>query len=189
MQHPKQHEPDDHTPIRDHHDTTAERHLAATLAVQLWHGRDPADSDPDTAHQRSANRIYRWLTGAVTWHAHLGPRVDQATGQPTHHHQKGSSMKDTEKAELVITAEDARGFPTAVPADVTATSADTTIATVSDPDADNKRWVMPAGPGSTVVTVDWPDSPTGDQQGTVAVDVTTGDATSLQVSLGTPVPQ
>lgn len=54
---------------------------------------------------------------------------------------------------------------------------------------DGVRWAVAGTPGSTVITADWPDSPSGDLPGTLAVDVTAGDATSLVVTAGAPVPQ
>jgi len=97
-------------------------------------------------------------------------------------------MKDTEKAPITVTAEDAKGQVTASVTDVTFTSADPTIATITT-DPDGTVWVVAGNPGSTVITADWPDSPGGDLQGTLAVDVTAGDATSLTITTGAPVAQ
>lgn len=96
-------------------------------------------------------------------------------------------MKDTEKAQITVTGSDAKQQPTAVGTDLAITSADTNVATIVT-DATG-TWVVAGNPGSTTISVDWPDSPNGDLAGTVAVDVTTGDATSLVITLGTPVAQ
>lgn len=97
-------------------------------------------------------------------------------------------MKDTEKAQLTVTAEDAKGQVTATPGDVTFTSSDESVVTIST-DADGTIWAVAGNPGSAVITGDWPDSPAGDLQGTLAVDVTAGDAVSLTITAGTPVAQ
>lgn len=97
-------------------------------------------------------------------------------------------MKDTGKFPITITAEDAKLQPTTAGTDITFTSADTNIATITT-DPDGTVWVVAGLPGSTVITADWPDSPGGDIQGTLAVDVTAGDATSLVITAGAEVPQ
>lgn len=142
----------------------------------------------DQALLTTASGIYGWLLGPVALVISLGPPVDQTTGQPSAT-PTGGPMKDSDKCPLIIQARDAKQQLTTVGADVTVTVADTTVATVTDPDADGIRWVVFGLPGSTVLTVDWPDSPSGDLPGTVAIDVTAGDATSLEVTLGDPVPQ
>lgn len=141
----------------------------------------------DQALLTTASGIYGWLLGPVQLVITAGPPVDQATGQPTGTPQ-GGPMKDTEKIELTVTGLDAKGQPTTVGTDINWSSADTSICTVLT-DTDGKVWGVAGIPGSTVLTADWPDSPSGDLPGTVAVDVTAGDATSLQISLGTPVAQ
>lgn len=99
------------------------------------------------------------------------------------------AIKDTEKFKLTVQALDAKGNAVAPPTDVTFTSSDTNVVTISDPDANGDRWGVAGNPGSAVVTGDWPDSPHGDLQGTLAVDVTVGDAASLVVGAGDVVAQ
>jgi hypothetical protein len=98
------------------------------------------------------------------------------------------ALKDTEKIQLTVTAEDAKLQPTLAGADITFTSADTNIGTIVM-DGDGLTWFVAGLPGSTVITAEWPDSPSGLIQGTEAVDVLAGDATSIQVTAGAPVPQ
>jgi hypothetical protein len=98
------------------------------------------------------------------------------------------ALKDTEKIQLTVTAEDAKLQPTLAGADITFTSADTTIGTIVT-DADGSTWFVAGLPGSTVVTAEWPDSPSGSITGTLAADVLAGDATSIQINAGAPAPQ
>lgn len=100
-----------------------------------------------------------------------------------------AAYKDTDKFELTVNAFDAKQQPTDPPSDVTYTSADSTVVSITGPDADGKWWGVAGNPGSTVVTVDWPTSPTGDIQGTGAVDITAGDAASIEVVFGPAMPQ
>lgn len=99
------------------------------------------------------------------------------------------AIKDTEKFKLTVQALDAKGNAVTAPTDVTFTSSDTNVLTISDPDTNGDRWGVGGNPGSAVITGDWPDSPHGDLQGTLAVDVTTSDAASLVVEAGDAVPQ
>lgn len=98
------------------------------------------------------------------------------------------ALKDSEKIELTVTAEDAKLQPTLAGADINYTAADTNVGTIVT-DGDNRTWFVGGLPGSTVITSEWPDSPSGAIQGTLAVDVTAGDATSIQINAGAPVPQ
>lgn len=168
-----------------------ERAFALNLATQLhlnWYLAEGGDPHKVTA---TATVLWAWLTGPVKLVITAGPTIDQTTGQPTG--KPGgtimASLKDSQKFELTVGAEDAKNQATTPPTDVTYTSADTTIITITGPDADGKTWAVAGNPGSTVITGDWPDSPTGDVQGTIAVDVTAGDATSLSITAGTPVAQ
>lgn len=166
-------------------DYRSERIDALGYAVELH--KDALTCCDRAAHViRDANTLFRWLTAPIRLVLALGPRVDQETGTPTGN--EGDTMKDTEKAQLTVTAEDAKGQVTASGADITFTSADESIATITT-DPDGTIWVVAGVPGSTVITADWPDSPSGDLQGTLAVDVTAGDATSLVITTGDPVAQ
>jgi hypothetical protein len=166
-------------------DTSSERALALAQATALYAGRFTGGDSADTRFLATASAQYGWLTGPVALTITLGPAVDQATGRDTGN--EGDTLKDSEKALLNANAVDAKGQPTSAPTSLTYTSADETIATIVT-DADG-TWVVAGSPGSTVVTGDWPDSPSGDIQGTVAVDVTAGDAVSLSITLGAPVAQ
>lgn len=166
-------------------DTTNERALALTQTTALYAGRFTGGASHNSQFLETATAQYLWLTGPVALNITLGPAVDQDTGKPTGN--EGDTLKDSERALLAANAVDAKGQPTSAPTSLTYTSADETIATIVT-DADGS-WVVAGNPGSTVVTGDWPDSPSGDVQGTVAVDVTAGDAVSLAITLGTPVPQ
>jgi hypothetical protein len=166
-------------------DTSNERTLALVQATALYAGRFTGGSSHDQQFTATATALYKWLTGPAALVITLGPAVDQVTGRTTGN--EGDTLKDSEKALLSANAVDAKGNPTAAPTSLAYTSADTTIATIVT-DADGP-WVVAGSPGSTVVTGDWPDSPSGDVQGTVSVDVTSGDAVSLSITLGTPVAQ
>jgi hypothetical protein len=167
-------------------DTSSERALALVQATALYTTRFTGGTKSDKTFLATASAVYEWLTGPVTLSVRLGPRVDQTTGQPTGN-MGGNELKDTEKALVIIDAVDAKDNPTSVPTDVDVTVADAAVATVTQDDAG--WWVVAGSPGSTVGTVEWPSAPGGPISGTVAIDVTTGDAVSLRVTLGTPVPQ
>lgn len=170
-------------------DLTIPRRIALQHAVDLHRNDfDPGDGPLVLV---TANTLFGWLTGPITLVVTAGPAVDQTTGKFTGN-SGGTNMvalKDTEKFELTVTAEDAKGQVTAGPTDVTFTAADTAVLTITGPDADGKTWGIAGNPGSTVLTADWPDSPSGDIQGTLAVDVTVGDAVSLVIAAGAPVAQ
>jgi hypothetical protein len=169
-------------------DYSGERVDALAYAVELR----KHDIEPSIQRVlRDANGMFRWLTAPIRLVLTAGPALDQTTGNPSGN-EGGTTMvaiKDTEKFELTVTAEDAKGQVTAPPTDVTYTPADTTVISITGPDADGKTWGVGGVPGSTVITADWPDSPSGDLQGTLAVDVSAGDATSLVIAAGDPVPQ
>lgn len=167
-------------------DTSSERALALVQATALYAGRFTGGDPADTRFLATATAAYAFLVGPAALVITLGPPVDQATGKPTGN-PEGAPLKDTEKALLQANAVDAKGNPTTAPTSLTYTVADTTIATIVTDAAGS--WVVAGSPGSTVVTGDWPDSPTGDITGTAAVDVTAGNAVSLSITLGTPVPQ
>jgi hypothetical protein len=166
-------------------DTSSERALALVQTTALYATRFTGGTVHDEQFLATATAQYRWLTGPAALIITLGPAVDQVTGRTTGN--EGDTLKDSEKALLNANAVDAKGNPTSAPTSLNYTSADTTIATIVTDDAGT--WVVAGSPGSTVVTGDWPDSPSGDIQGTVAVDVTAGDAVSLNISLGAPVAQ
>lgn len=166
-------------------DTTNERALALTQTTALYTGRFTGGATHNDQFLETATAVYWWLTGPVALAITLGPAVDQTTGKPTGN--QGDTLKDSEKAQLNANAVDAKGQPTGAPTTLTYTSADESVATIVTDDTGT--WVVAGSPGSTVVTGDWPDSPSGDVQGTVAVDVTAGDAVSLSITLGAPVPQ
>lgn len=172
----------------DTRDLTHERELALAYAVEL---NTPAGAGADDGRLlATADAIFEWLT-AVDVTVTGGPEKDQTTGSYTG--QPGgmnmAAYTDNGKFELTVTAKDTKGQVTASGADVTFTSGDTTIVTIEGPDADGKTWGVCGLPGSTVVTADWPDSPKGDIKGTLAVDVTAGDAASIEVTAGPEVPQ
>jgi hypothetical protein len=166
-------------------DTTNERALALTQTTALYAARFTGGTTHNDQFLETATAVYGWLTGPVALAITLGPAVDQTTGKPTGN--QGDTLKDNEKALLQANAVDAKGQPTAAPTSLTYTSSDETVATIVT-DADG-TWVVAGSPGSVVITGDWPDSPSGDVQGTEAVDITAGDAVSLSITLGTPVPQ
>lgn len=172
-------------------DTSAERFAALEAARSLYGGSWNADRPQDEELLDTASAIYYWLTGPVQITVTAGPIVDQVTGNKSGN--PGGigivAMNDSEKFELTVTAEDAKGQITVGPTDITFTVADTNVVTISGPDADGKTWAVAGLPGSTVITADWPDSPGGAINGTLAVDVSAGTATSLVIGAGTPVPQ
>jgi hypothetical protein len=172
-------------------DLTTERHAALMLAVDLHQGVF-AQQDFNSAYVvATADLFWEFLTAPVALLIAAGRVVDQTTGRPSTN-PGGVSMvaiKDSEKFQLSVQAFDAKGNEVQAPTDVTFTSSDTTILTITDPDASGAVWAVAGNPGSATVTGDWPDSPHGDLQGTLAVDVTTGDAASLVVNAGAAEPQ
>jgi hypothetical protein len=166
-------------------DLGAERDAALAYAVDLHRIRyQRCDAQDVTA---TADRLFTWLTAPTHLVITPGPAIDQATGKPTG--GEGNPMKDTEKSQVSIVAEDAKNQPTNLGTDIQWSSADETIATVTTDPADGSVWVVAGTPGSTVITGTWPDSPAGSISGTLAVDVTAGDAVSLSITAGAPVPQ
>lgn len=172
-------------------DLTADRQAALVLAVEI-HQASFADEghDPQMVVD-TANAFWGYLTAAVALLVTARRVVDQTTGKPSTN-PGGTGMvaiKDSEKFELSVQALDAKGNQVQAPTDVTFTSADTSVVSISDPDANGAVWAVAGNPGSTTIDADWPDSPVGDLHGTLAVDVTVGDAASLVVQAGDPVPQ
>lgn len=169
-------------------DLTPTRELALQHAVDLHRTDFDAGDGPFVIE--TANILFGWLTGPIALRITAGPAVDQTTGQLTGNPggQDMVALKDTEKIQLTVTAEDAKLQPTLAGADITFTSADTTIGTIVT-DADGSTWFVAGLPGSTVVTAEWPDSPSGSITGTLAADVLAGDATSIQINAGAPAPQ
>jgi hypothetical protein len=167
-------------------DTSNERALALSQTTALYAGRFTGGASHDQQFLATASAQYEWLIGPVAISVTLGPIFDQETGQPTGN-AGGDTLKDSEKALLLISAVDAKGNPTSVPTDVTVTVDDQAVATVTQDDAG--WWVIAGSPGSTVGTGTWPSAPGGQITGTFAIDVTAGDAASLSITLGTPVAQ
>lgn len=170
-------------------DLTDDRRAALWLAVELH--RDSFMGGAATEIVATADAFWEFLTAPVSLLIIAGPVVDQTTGRPTGN-PGGTDMapvKDSDKFPLLVTALDSKQNPTTAPTDVTFSSSDTTVVTISDPDANGVKWAIAGQPGSAVITGDWPDSPHGDLQGTLAVDVTAGDAATLVITAGDPVPQ
>lgn len=170
-------------------DVTAERRIALASAVQLGAGGNfTGGPDANKNLIGTANALFNWLIAPVTLVITAGPAVDQTTGQLTGN-PGGDTMKDSEKIQLSVKGLDAKGQDAVIGTDITFTSADTAVATIVTDPADGSVWVVAGTPGSTVITADWPDSPSGDLPGTLAVDVTAGNATSLVITAGDPVAQ
>jgi hypothetical protein len=167
-------------------DLSIERESALTLAVELHRTRFQRCDGPDVL--RTADSFFEWLTAPLRLVITLGPEVDQTTGKPTGN-PGGSPMKDTSKMQLMVQGEDAKDQPTNAGVDLQWSSADESIATVQIDPNDNTPWLVAGLPGSTVITAVWPDSPSGSISGTLAVDVTAGDAVSLTITTGPEVPQ
>lgn len=171
-------------------DLTPERHLALVLAVGLYSGSFNPENNPAEV-TTTAGLFWGFLTAPVALSLAAGPVVDQTTGRASNN-PGGTSMvaiQDNQKFPLIVSALDAKGDPTTTPTDVTFTSSDTTIVSISAPDANGVTWGVGGNPGSATITGDWPDSPVGDLKGTLAVDVTAGPAASLAISAGSPVAQ
>jgi hypothetical protein len=166
-------------------DTSNERMFALSEAVALYSPDFDGYSD-NHALTDTATVIYQWLTAPLQLVITLGPTVDQTTGEPTGN-QGGNTMKDSDKAQLIVKGVDAKGQDTTVGTDVTFVSADESIVTITTDGTG--QWAVAGIPGSTVITGTWNDSPTGPIEGTVAVDVTAGNAASLVITLGDAVPQ
>jgi hypothetical protein len=171
-------------------DLSVERESALAYAVELHRTRFQRCDSPDVL--KTADKFFEWLTAPIFLTVVAGPAVDQTTGKLTGNNPGGDSMaayKDTAKFMLTVIARDAKQQITDTPSDVTFTSADTSIVAITGPDENGTVWGVCGFPGSTVITGDWPTSPLGDLQGTLAVDVTAGDAASLEVVAGPAVPQ
>jgi len=172
-------------------DLGPERRDALWSAAQL-HDRKFHDTCCDgQAVLKTADLMFAWLTAPIYLQITFGPAVDQTTGEYTGNNTGGVNMaayKDTDKFQLSVNAFDSKQQPTTAPTDITFTSSDTSIVNITQ-DPDGTWWGVAGTPGSVVVTVDWPSSPTGDIQGTGAVDISSGDAASIEVAFGSAVPQ
>lgn len=184
--------------MTDPNDPTAQDRLQKRLvalqhAVDLHRGSYKPGATSDRGIRgviEDADVMYRWLNlgDPVRLVVTAGPPVDQATGEPTGTPQ-GGPMKDTEKILFSVGAEDAKHQPTGSPADLNWASSDENVATVQTNPDTGEAWGVAGFPGSAVITATWPDSPSGAISGTFAVDVTAGDAVSLVITAGDPVPQ
>ncbi|HEY2763434.1 MAG TPA: hypothetical protein VGJ13_05390 [Pseudonocardiaceae bacterium] len=182
----------DHREIRNHHrDTTAERHLAASVAGQLWRGQTPADQDIDTAWRHSASVVYRWLTGPVALHITPGPVVDQDTGDIAHHHTKehhvATVLTDTQKVTFSVSETDAKGNPTTADA-INWALDDPTFGTLNVAADTMSVEFVPSG---TVGTANLTGADANDPNvsGVEAIQVTGGAATAIVITAGTPTAQ
>jgi len=166
-------------------DLTAERLAALGLAVESHRESFAAENYDPQRVVRTADAYWEFLTAPVSILIIAGPVLDQGTGGKSDN-PGGSGMvaiKDTQKFPLTVKAFDAKGNEVQAPTDVTYSVDNTDVASIVNDDA-GAPWVVAGNPGSAVVTGDWPDSPHGDLQGTLAVDVTTGDAASLSIEAG-----
>lgn len=120
-----------------------------------------------------------------------GPVRDQATNAVVDNPLERKTgimvaLKDNQQFSLSVATQDAKGFATTDSA-LTVTSADTGVLTVSGPDASGQYTAVAGNPGSTVVT-----ATDGVSTGTLAVDVTSGDTSSIVITEGAvtdqPVP-
>jgi hypothetical protein len=184
-------------------DVTAERERALDAALVLYTGPAFAAlvNAPDgpnaatAAVRRTAETLFRWLIGGVSFTITHGVVRDQTTGQPTGNTTGGTHMqlRDNEEVDLTIDVESAKGNPIA---DDPSTEADNLVWTVDGADGlvtldvsdDTRTATVRAGSGlgSAVVTVELSGS---DQSATVAVDVIAGAAARIVINEGTPRPQ
>lgn len=193
----KHHEHDDHHEIHGRHDTTAERHLAATLASQL--GREQYaiqiqkgdQAAADASVRATASSLYRWLTGPVAIRIHPGPVVDQDTGEVIHHHERGHhvattlDLQDNQNDTLTIAETDSKGQPAS---DQIVWTVDNPSIVSITPSADTMSCALSALAVGTanVTAADANNSAVFDVE---AVVVTAGPATTLTITAGTPTAQ
>lgn len=101
------------------------------------------------------------------------------------------SMTDTQQAQGTVAFVDKKGNPTDVPdGNVSITSSDETIATVSYDDPSNTVTVVAGNPGVAALSIKATNKagealPFDD----VAVEITAGDAASGTITFGTPTEQ
>lgn len=182
-------------------DVSAERERALDAAVHLYaagafgalavapqHGPEAATE----SLRHTAETLFRWLIGGVTFTITHGVVVDQTTGLPTGTITGGTHMqlKDNEEVDLTVTVASAKGN---VIGDDPATEADNLVWTVEGEDGlvtlevseDTRTVVVRAGSGlgSAVVAVALSGT---ELSATVAVDVIPGDAARVTVVEGTP---
>lgn len=160
--------------------------LAATRLYERSFGKGHC-CDRDLADLLDAADVfYGWLTSPVTLTLTAGPAVDQTTGQPTTTPTGVPQMQlhDNEQVDLTVDTRDAKGFET--PADITWTSSDETVVTITGADdGDSKTATAVAGnPGSAVITVS-----DGNLSATVAIDVVPAGTATISIGEGTPVEQ
>lgn len=133
-----------------------------------------------------ATAFYGWLVGPASMSLSFGPIVDQDTNETTG--RNGSAMtqlRDSQKFDVSLTAQDAKGAEVLDDASTTAddavwTSSNEEAVTVEvSPDNPRSATVIAGLPGSSVVTV-----AIGEISATLAVDVVPGDIALVSISEG-----
>lgn len=101
------------------------------------------------------------------------------------------SMTDTQQASGKLSFVDKKGAPTDVPdGNVSVTSSDENVATVSYDDATNTVTVVAGNPGVAALTIKATNKAGNDLPfDDVAVEVLSGDAASGGIEFGTPTEQ
>lgn len=185
MQHSKPH-PGDHAEIHDHHDTTAERHLAATLAVQQWRGQTVTDA----GLYASASSIYRFLIGPLRLHISRGPVRDQNTGDVIHHHERthhvATILTDAQQVDFSVSETDSKGNPT-TSSTLSWSLDDPSVGTLTVSSDTLSANFVSAAPGTANLTVTDNDDP--NVTGVEAIQVTAGPAAAITITAGTPTAQ
>jgi hypothetical protein len=158
-----------------------ERSAAAIATAILYSGKKP-DND-------QLEMTYSWfLTKIMGLRIKVGPVTYQQGGsgsRPTTLTKDGFRMKDTEQVHATIEFDDTKGFATPDLDQVDWVVDDPSVAT-AQPDNDGSGGCMfvAGSPGSTLGRMT-----AGNITGSVAIDVTTGDAVSAKITLGDPEPQ
>lgn len=126
---------------------------------------------------------------AVTLTIVPGPEaVDQSDPTktaPVKYNQKGNTLQlaDNQKCPLSVQETDTKGFPVNA-GQITYSVDDTSVATVADAGDGTGPFLVAGNPGSTLL-----HATDGTLSGSLAVDVTSGQAAALQISAGAPVAQ
>jgi hypothetical protein len=184
-------------------DVSLERERALNAALDLYNdglfASLSVNSDEGPAYAAgafldTAESIFRWLSGGVSFTITHGVVVDQTTGQPTGTITGGTAMqlRDNEQVDLTVTVASAKGN---VIGDDPSTNADDLVWTAEGGEgvielevSEDTRTatVVAQDTGSAVVRVELSGT---DLFATVAVDVVPGEAALVTIAEGTPTKQ
>ncbi|NUT90896.1 MAG: hypothetical protein HOY78_02585 [Saccharothrix sp.] len=179
-------------------DTNAERRDALMLAVRLHEPRYPEHDagQADAEMLATATKVWRWLTGPAYLLLHIGPVIDQETGEVDTTHPRGNPMQlgDHQRVELSIEVATAKGNE--IPDDPTNTEdnlvwsvengTDVIGLTVSEDSRTATVHAIDLGSAVVRVTVPGTEPPLFS---TLAVDVVARRAARVNIRVGEPTDQ